>query len=245
MESALKLDAYIEVDDQKYELLQDVYKENIVADRKITLINALIVSDENYQIWASDSSDPLCWNAMLNQEIVNEKGLIQSILLMKENLTGTSLEYESYMGGLGRNLFYAVAASYLTIYLGVLFMVIANTVIGLKYLMQQRTNKHRYITLLMLGADVKDLCNSAKMQIRLFFALAISVATCSSIFAICSMFTSLLKLPAGASIKKVCIITFISAILFLVIEYIYIRIVEQTSSREIQALRITDRSDIS
>jgi putative ABC transport system permease protein len=241
LNGALELGAYIEVDGQKYELLSSVYYDNVVADRKITLSSALIVSDEDYRNWVSDASTPFCWNVVLNHKVVNEKGLMQAIQLMEQNIMGTGLEYESYISGIGRNLFYTVAASYLTIYLGVLFMVIANTVIGLKYLMQQRANKHRYITLLMLGANVNELRKSARSQIRLFFALTLSVAVCSSIFAIWSMFTSFLKLPVGTSMSKVVVIAGISAILFVVIECIYIHIVEHASSREIQALRVTDR----
>ena len=41
--------------------------------------------------------------------------------------------------------------------------------------------------------------------------------------------------------SKVVVIAGISAILFVVIECIYIHIVEHASSREIQALRVTDR----
>jgi putative ABC transport system permease protein len=241
LNGALELGAYIEVDGQKYELLSSVYYDNVVADRKITLRSALIVSDEDYRNWVSDASTPFCWNVVLNQEIVKEKGLMQAIKLMEQNIMGTGLEYESFISGIGRNLFYTVATSYLTIYLGVLFMVIANTVIGLKYLMQQRANKHRYTTLLMLGASVNDLCESARSQIRLFFALALGVAVCSSIFAILSMFTSFLKLPVGTPVAKVIVISGIAAILFVVVEFIYIRIVERASSREIQALQVTAR----
>ncbi|HPV13127.1 MAG TPA: ABC transporter permease [Bacillota bacterium] len=241
LNGALELGAYIEVDDQKYELLSSVYYDNVVADRKITLYSALIVPDEDYRNWVSGASTPFCWNVVLSQELVNDKGLMQAIQLMEQNLAGTGLEYETFLSGIGRNLFYTVAASYLTIYLGILFMVIANTVIGLKYLMQQRANERRYTTLLMLGANVSQLCKSARSQIRMFFALALSVAVCSSIFAIWSMFTSFLKLPAGTSIVKVIAITGIAAVLFVVIELIYIHIVERASSREIQALQVIDR----
>lgn len=241
LNDALKLGAYIEVDGQEYELIPNVYDDNVVADRKITLYSALIVSDEDYQNWVSDSGAPFCWNVLLSEKIVNDKGLMQAIQLMEQNLNGTDLEYESYVGGVGRNLFYTVAASYITIYLGILFMIIANTVIGLKYLMQQRTNKRRYLTLLMLGADINDLCKSARTQIRLFFSLALVTAVCSSVFAIWSMFTSFLKLPAGTSPVKVIVIAGISAILFVLIEYIYIRVVEHASNREIQTLRVADR----
>ncbi|MCR6546479.1 FtsX-like permease family protein [Dehalobacterium formicoaceticum] len=243
LDGALKLGAYIEVDGQKYELLPGIYQDNVVADRKITLYSALIVSDEDYQNWVSDSSTPFCWNVLLSQKVVNEKGLMQAIQLMEQNLAGTGLEYESYIGGIGRNLFYTVAASYLTIYLGILFMVIANTVIGLKYLIQQRANKHRYLTLLMLGANENDLCKSARAQIRIFFAMVLGIAVCSSAFAIWSMFTSFLKLPAGMSFARVILLAGIAFILFIVIEFIYIKIIEHTSNREIQTLQVTDRGN--
>lgn len=243
LDSALKSGAYIEVDGRKYELLPGIYQDNVVADRAITLYSGLIVSDENYRNWASDRSEVFCWNVVLSPKVIEEKGLMQAIQLMEQHLAGTGLEYESYISGIGRNLFYTVAASYLTIYLGILFMVIANTVIGLKYLMQQRANQRRYLTLLMFGAGIKDLCKSAKEQIQLFFALALGIAVLNSVFAIWSMFTSFLKLPAETPFAKVVLLAGTAFSLFVVIEFIYISIVEQTSKREIQALRVTDGGD--
>lgn len=236
LNGALQSGAYIEIDNQRYELLSEIYYDNVVADRKITLYSALIVSDENYHNWAVDSNEPFCWNVLLNQKVVKERGLMQSLQLMEKNLAGTGLKYESYIEGVGRNLFYTVAASYLTIYLGILFMIIANTVIGLKYLIQQRTNKRRYLTLLMFGANKKELCNSARKQIQLYFFLVLGLAFCSSVFAVWSMFTSFMKLPAGISANGVILLSGISFILFVVIEFIYITIVEHASRREILAL---------
>jgi hypothetical protein len=221
---------------------------NIVEQLMLTAkeVSIMLTADREYEFnnegkpFKSRDYDlfDLTRNLMKKLKFISEKN---GIKYEEQNIMGTGLEYESYISGIGRNLFYTVAASYLTIYLGVLFMVIANTVIGLKYLMQQRANKHRYITLLMLGANVNELRKSARSQIRLFFALTLSVAVCSSIFAIWSMFTSFLKLPVGTSMSKVVVIAGISAILFVVIECIYIHIVEHASSREIQALRVTDR----
>lgn len=239
--SALSAGAYVKIDNKRYELLPGLYYENIVADRKITLYNAMIVSDEDYQNWAKGSREPFSWNILLSEDSVQKNGLMQAIQSMENRLKAAGLSYESYIGGIGRNLFYTVAASYLTIYLGVLFMLIANTVIGLKFLIHQRTNKRRYITLLMLGADVNDLYNSSKKQIRLFFTLAFGVAACSAFFAISSMFTSFLKLPAGVGINSVILLSVIGFFLFFFIQLIYINIVERASKREILALKITDR----
>lgn len=239
---ALEAGAYVEINDERYELLPDLYIDNIVADRKITLYSALIVPDEQCQNLIIDGGDEaFCWNVVLSDDIVQQEGLMQAIVSMGEKLTAAGLVYESYLTGIGRNLFYTVAASYLTIYLGVLFMLIANTVIGLKFLMQQRANKRRYLTLLMLGAGNEDISISAKKQIRLFFALVVGVAAFSSVFAVVSMFSSFLKLPAGASVSSVILLAGIGFLLFIMIEFVYITIVEKISRREIQALRVTDR----
>lgn len=241
IDHVLKSDAYIEVDSQRYELLPKLYMDNIVADRKITLYTAFIVSEENYQKWAVSSREPICYNVLLNQKMVKDMGLMQAIKKMDSQLAGTGLEYESYLGGVGRSLFYTVAASYLTIYLGFLFLIIANTVIGLKFLMQQRSNIHRYFTLQMLGTSTKEICTSAKHQIYLFFILAFSVALCNSVFAVWSMFTNIMKLPAGISIGKLILFTALAFILFVVIELIYIYIITKISNREIRTLKINDR----
>lgn len=241
LKKALNRGGYIVVDGAKYNLMPEIYYDNVVADRKITLYSALIVSDTNYKNWIDDAGEPFCWNLQLDQKFVDEKGLMQAIQHMGQIFSNENLTYESYLEGIGRNLFYTVATSYIAIYLGILFMIIANTVIGLKYLIGQRMNKRRYISLLMLGTDAKALCQSARHQIRVYFALAISVAVISGIFAVWSMFTSFLKLPAGTSLTKVLLISGISFVLFTVVEWIYIVVIEHASNREIMAIRVTDR----
>ena len=159
---------------------------------------------------------------------------------MQDVLDPTGLIYESYLSGIGRNLFYTVAGSYITIYLGILFMIIANTVIGLKYMMQLQATRHRYATLLMLGADIKELCRSSQKQILLFFVLVLSSSALSSVFAIWSMFNSLMRLPAGTSVGQVALLSAIAIILFLAIEWIYVTIIERTCRKEILALSMSE-----
>ncbi len=244
LNQVLKSGVSVELDGKNFELLPQLYDENLVADRYITLYKALIVPDQVYQNLVYDPETPFCWNMMLDEEFVNQNGLMAAIQIMEQNLNGTELIFESYLKGIGRNLFYTIAGSYLSIYLGFLFMVIANTVISLKYLIQQRENKHRYLTLLSLGADINDLCQSARTQIRLYFSLVLSLALCSSIFAIWSMFTSFLRLPAGTSLVKIVVIAGISLILFVVIECVYMTIVERISNRELLSLQIFEKGTL-
>lgn len=154
-------------------------------------------------------------------------------------VTSAGIEYDSYLGGIGRNLFYTVAASYLTIYLGVLFWLIANTVIGVKYLIGQRETKHRYETLSMLGAHTSSMCVSVNRQIRLYFSLVLVTAIVSSAAAIYSMFTSLTRLPVGVSVGKVALLAVLGLVIFAGLEILYISIVRRMADREIRMLQTT------
>lgn len=240
LDAALKNHASVTIKGKEYDLLPELYRDNIVADRAITLYAALIVPDELFAQLATET-EPFCWNVHLAKSLTDKLGLMQAIEKMDACLAETGLQYESYLGGIGRNLFYTVAASYLTIYLGVLFLLISNTVLGLKYLIEQRQSKHRYVTLLMLGANTDSLCQSTKKQIVMFFSMVLGVAVCNSIFAIFSMFMSFAKLPDGASITVAIALAAAALVLFVLAEIIYVDIVKRTASREIRTLKITDR----
>ena len=203
----------------------------------ISLYAALIVPDEVFEEIA-DSSEPFCYNIHLSKRMTEEKGLLLALSDMGEMLSARGLEYDSYLGGIGRNLFYTVASSYLTLYLGILFLLIANTVIGLKYLIWQRQNKHRYLTLIMLGADVKTLCLSTKSQIQTFFNLVLSIAVINGVFAILSMFGSFLRLPSGASFGLVALMAAAASLLFILTEFAYIHVVKRAACREIMELKL-------
>lgn len=240
LNAALQTGVSVTIDGEDYALIPRLYCNNVVADRQITLYSALILPDDRYEELTKDSGTPFCYNANLRQDVTDELGLILAIEKMQDVLDPTGLIYESYLSGIGRNLFYTVAGSYITIYLGILFMIIANTVIGLKYMMQLQATRHRYATLLMLGADIKELCRSSQKQILLFFVLVLSSSALSSVFAIWSMFNSLMRLPAGTSVGQVALLSAIAIILFLAIEWIYVTIIERTCRKEILALSMSE-----
>ncbi len=237
---ALKKGLTIGINEKQFKLLSEFYSDNIVADRSITLYAALIVPDSLFGQLASNT-EPFCWNLHLKKSLTDELGLMQAIQKMDTSLNKTGLEYESYLSGIGRNLFYAVAASYLTIYLGILFLLIANTVVGTKYLIQQRENKHRYVTLLMLGANTEGMCRSAKKQINMFFALVLGVAVCSSIVGVFVLFRNFTRLPIGTELTTVIVLSMIALLAFILTEFVYISVVKRNACREIREIEITDR----
>ncbi len=238
---ALKDGASIEIDGKTYELLPELYTDNVVADRQITLYNAYIVADEVYDSLVTDPEEIFAYNLSLSDALVEESGLMQAILEMGQVLDNCGLHYESYLAGIGRNLFYTVAGSYITIYLGVLFLIIANTVISLKYLIWQRKNHGRYMTLLMLGARKSELARSAVRQMYTFFTLVLSVTAVSGVFAVWCLFTNFTRLPANASMVHVLSAAAVAFAAFVVIECIYMGVIRRATGRAIGALDITDR----
>lgn len=115
---------------------------------------------------------------------------------MNALLDPLGLKYESYLQNLGRELFYIVAASYLTIYLAIIFLVVANTIIGVQFLMGQQKAARRYRTLVRLGAEHDTLCRAAKAQINWYFGLPVGVAAISSVFGVRALFSGILSASA-------------------------------------------------
>src|SRR5690606_24287423 len=135
---------------------------------------------------------------------------------------------------MGRQLFYTVAGSYTTLYLGVMFLIIAKSLLGLRFLMQQKSTRHRYFVVAMLGASVESLCWSARKQIWLYFSLVISVALISSIFGIWSMLNTF---PNSININQDISTILIPVIIFIVFELGYIWMIQRKSDEEIKKLK--------
>ena len=132
LDKILQNNLYVEMDGKEYQLLEEIYTNDIVTDRFITISCGLIVTDEVFECLVQDGSTTY-WNGVLKEEFVKEHGLMQAIMQVNNLLQNTSVEYESYLQNMGRQLFYMIAGSYTTIYLAVIFFLIANTVIGVQF----------------------------------------------------------------------------------------------------------------
>ncbi|MDZ4910733.1 ABC transporter permease, partial [Clostridium perfringens] len=107
LNKALKKNISVEIENKEFELVDKLYQDNIVTDRSINISYALIVSDKQFDILTGGDSTSY-WNATLKDHVVKEKGLMQSIRHVNQLLDKTSLEYESYLQNMGRQLFYTV-----------------------------------------------------------------------------------------------------------------------------------------
>lgn len=227
----------LKIDGKAYRLKETAYSEDIVVDRSITMSFAIIVPDEKFDEFASKENISVYWNAYIDGNLIKEKGLMQAISSVDEEMKKSGLEYENYLQNMGRQLFYIVASSYLTIYLAVVFLIIANTVIGLQFLMREEKTRKRYHTLICLGSNCDDICRSSKKQIKWYFQIPISLAVISGIFGMWALFSGFLPQSIQQGDKPILFVIagFIIAILYLM-EYSYMKMVMRISRRNIMQM---------
>lgn len=230
LKTVLQSNPIVRLGENEYPLTSELYTNNIVADRAITLAYALIVPDDIYHTFTTQSDETNYWNMVLKEEYVQQKGLMQAVYQVDEIIGPSGLHYESYLSSMGRQLFFTIAGSYTTFYLGIMFLIIANTVVGLKFLMQQKSTMHRYRTAVMLGAKIESLYKSARIQICMYFGLVIVVAFISSIFGVWSMMTAF---PHSIRINHGIGTIIVSFVIFIVFEFCYIWMIMRKSDQEI------------
>lgn len=243
IENALKERPTLYFDREEYKLIDKCYTDSVVTDKLITISYGLIVTEEVFNKYTSENNVSTYWNATLNKEFVKENGLMQAISKVNEKLNTTDILYESYLQNIGRELFYTVAASYVTIYLAVIFLIIANTVMGVQFLMHQQKTKKRYQSLTYLGASYEVLCKSARSQITWYFSLPIAIAAISSIFAVRALFTGIVTTRMKEQVGKLMVISICVVVLICVIELIYMQFVKKSSDKNILKIMDIKRED--
>ena len=236
MESVLKERPSLSLDGEEYIIGDKYYSDSIVTDRLITISRGLIVSEEIFNKYTKLDNVSTYWNVTLKKEFVKEKGLMQAISYVNEKLNTTEIRYESYIQNIGRELFFTVSASYTTIYLAVIFLIIANTVMGVQFLMHQQKTKKRYVSLTYLGASYEMLCKSARNQITWYFSLPIIVAAIISIFAVRSLFTGLVSTTMKGHTSKLMLIAIPIIMVICMIELLYMGLVKKSSDKNILKL---------
>ena len=240
--SVLKAKPQIKVMGNDVKLIGEVHSLPIVTDREITISVALIVPDETFMSY-TDGHYSNYVSGILAPELVKEKGLMRAISDTNEKLNQTSLGYESYIQNMGRQLFYIISASYVTIYLAIIFLVVANTIIGVQFLMGQRQSYRRYQTLIHLGANYETLCKSSEKQINWYFGLPIALALISSSFGVSSLLTGIVPASARMAMGQKFITAMLIVLLLAGFEVIYVRIVKKNSNKYLLSLMEPKRDE--
>ena len=215
---------------------------SVVTDRSITMSFALIVPDAVFDHYTQGDYD-VYLDAVLAPDMTEGKSLMNAIADMNALLDPLGLKYESYLQNLGRELFYIVAASYLTIYLAIIFLVVANTIIGVQFLMGQQKAARRYRTLVRLGAEHGTLCRAARAQINWYFGLPVGVAAVSSLFGVRALFSGILSTSAQNGMTEMMIAAGAMILLLCMVEWLYMAAVKRSSSRYLLGLMAPEREE--
>lgn len=232
----------VELDGSPIHLTGEVQSVNLVTDRSITLSFALILPDEAFLYYSQGMYDTYV-NAVLSEQALNGNSLMTAYLDLNEKLDETDIEYESYLQNMGRQLFYTIASSYITLYLAIVFLVVANTIVGVQFLMSQQKTGRRYQTLIRLGATYETLCQSAGKQITWFMGLPVLVAAVSSLFGVRALFTGILSSRTRGTVAEMMFVSAAMILLLCVIEYIYMRVVKRSSDRYLLTLMQPQREE--
>ncbi len=228
-------------------LTGEVQTTDIVTDRSITLSFALILPDDAFLYYTQGRYDTYV-NGILGKNATDGISLMNAIAAVNEKLNATGLfgdgmSYESYLQNMGRQLFYMVAASYITIYLALIFLVVANTVLGVQFLMSQRKSGRRYQTLVRLGATYGTLCKSARTQINWFMGLPVTVAAVTSVFGVRGLFSGILRSGAMETPWQLWTIAAAMILVLCVVEWIYMTVVKRSSDRYLLTLMQPQREE--
>lgn len=228
-------------------LTGDIQSVDLVTDRSITLSFALILPDEQFLQYTNGDYEVYI-NGIMSRDAARGGSLMNAISDMNARLDGIGLQdmgivYESYLQNIGRQLFYVVATSYITIYLAIIFLVVANTIMGVQFLMNQQQTGRRYQTLVHLGATYKDICLSARKQIGWFVGLPVFVAAISSIFGVKALFTGLLSSLLQGTQREMLVVSAAMIFLLCVVEYIYMTVIKRSSDRYLLTLMQPQREE--
>ena len=169
--------------------------------------------------------------------------LLSAIMDMNSRLDQNGIIYESYLQNMGRQMFYVAAAGYITIYLAVVFLIIANTVIGVQFLMSQRRAGRRYRTLSRLGASYRELCRAAGRQVNWYFGIPAFVAAVSSMFGVRALLMGILSSRTRSAIGEVMWISALMILFLCVIECIYMAVVKRSCNRYLLTVMEPEREE--
>ena len=237
----------VTLDGNPVNLTEEVQSVDLVTDRSITLFFALILPDEQFLHYTNGNYEVYI-NGILSQEATKGASLMTAISDMNAQMDGIGLsdmgiEYESYLQNMGRQLFYMVAANYITIYLAIIFLVVANTIIGVQFLMNQQKAGRRYQILVRLGATNENLCASARTQISWFMGLPVFVAAISSLFGVKALFAGLLPSRVQGTQGEMLMVSAAMIFLLCVVEYIYMTVIKRSSDRYLLTLMQPQREE--
>lgn len=224
----------LKLDGQQMRILPNLAMKDLVTDRSITIMAALVVKDTRFQQLVKVENRETYWNFRLPQTLIDRDGLMTPMKEANDLLDDKGFYVESYLQNFGRHLFYVVAGSYTMLYLAFLFLVIGCTVLALQFLTQLKQTKSRYKTLSFLGAKADQMQDSLKKQVASYFLFPLIPAMVSGTVGIIAMKTYIrYNADFLPSISKMLPFVLMMVGAFLLVQWVYAWAVYKTATRDI------------
>ena len=224
----------LKLDGQQMRILPNLAMKDLVTDRSITIMAALVVKDTRFQQLVKVENRETYWNFRLPQTLIDRDGLMTPMKEANDLLNDKGFYVESYLQNFGRHLFYVVAGSYTMLYLAFLFLVIGCTVLALQFLTQLKQTKSRYKTLSFLGAKADQMQDSLKKQVASYFLFPLIPAMVSGTVGITAMKTYIrYNADFLPSISNMLPFVLMMVGIFLLVQWVYAWAVYKTATRDI------------
>ena len=227
-------EALISIENQPFYLIPSVPMKGLTADSNIRIVTALIVPDEVFDKYVNPDTCTVYWSFCIPKELAETEGLMQSIMDASHLLKPSGLVYESYLNNFGRQLFYVVSGSYITLYMGFMFLIIACALLALQFLTQMQATKKRYLALSMLGARREQMKKSMHSQVLWYFLLPLLLACVSGTVGLLAM--QMYLHPATGNSGQIYSLMMVMAGIVILVLAIYAVAVARTADREISKL---------
>lgn len=231
----------VKISGEDYQFSRTLYTEPFVAStmpqKEMEVNTALILPDALFDHLVLDKGRDTIWSGSFRTSRVKEEGLMQvtyaaSSLMQAAGITNRT----TYLQGKAKGMFHMIAACYTMLYIGLLFMIIANVTVGLQFLSHQAKSADRYRTLIRLGCDQPAIAGTSNRQVSWYFGLVIAVASLHAAFGL-TFIADLFGLASEAhpGMHLLAAGAFAAGLLIL-IEGIYIHVIKRAGARYIRHL---------
>ena len=190
-DNALKVDSTVEINGKEYHSKYDECKEGFIYMSTSHTNTGVIVVSDTFEL-KEEWKEEYFLAANYNAETEEEKREIENELVGTGNseFYNSISEKEIELDGFTKIVIVeaskglATIIVFISIYLGIIFLIASSAILALKQLTESTDNKQRYTILRKIGCDEKMINKALFRQIAIFFMLPLILAIIHSIFGI-------------------------------------------------------------
>lgn len=187
---ALKENKIMNIDGKEYRSKYDTCKSGYLLMSTSHTNTGVIIVPDSFEL-KEENKEQYLLAANYNAQTQEEKEVIEPMLMDTEseivkniNAKGIELEGFTKIELIAASVGVATIVVFISIYLGIIFLIASSAILALKQLTESTDNKQRYIILRKIGCDEKMINQALFRQIAIFFMLPLIFAIIHSIFGI-------------------------------------------------------------